>query len=345
MNRDQDFEKVIDQAILEFGNDGGLGDRTQFIGASEIGCCPRLLYHKKLAEKKGPTRGYHVRGHVTELGIIRVLKEAGVDIRWYGKRQKHFTEGALHAHIDGILYASGHPYSTYEGKSVDPRGLYKGFHVSNRFKAQVQAEIGLAHNHFDTGIKEGKLVIVDASDYGEQQVYRFPYLPEEYKKLVEKASQIIGCVGVGIEPSPIPDKDDCKWCAFKADCPAYEPPEQEEEGYIDLNDEDLDKLNMAYLKAKEEKDSLYEMIKLKLKKIGANKVRLENTKNNWYKTSKKVILYDRLKKEKPDIVERCKTFSEKEFAKMAKGDKDLEVYLEEKPAGSRLLIKPLKNGK
>jgi len=336
MERDFNFEKLFDQAIYEYKSQD-LGDRTQYVGASEIGCCPRMVYLKKLAEDKAKTTGSQARGHFTENAVVRMLKEDGTDIRWYGKRQKHLQVSALHTHVDGILYASKHPVATLEVKSIDPRGFYSEITIPRKWIGQVYAEMGLAHLRFDERITEGKLILVDASNYENRLAYRFQYSPEKFNALVEKAKWLVGCIAIGDEPKPDQDDFDCKYCPFKADCSAYQPPEDAEDVYEHIEDDELDKWAVGFVEAKNTVKTLQDKIKKRLNELKKKKVILPNSKINWYPTTKRIVDVDLLRRKAPDTYNAFLAFDESRFKK----EQEASAYIIEKKGSARLDVKCL----
>lgn len=177
-------------------------DRSQTVGASEIGQCARRTWftkHGTEPEREVPT-GYAERGHAVEAWAMEKLREAGAPIQ---SVQRRFTSGFLSCTVDLTLH--GEPVDL---KSIDPRvtRLPKPAHV-----LQAQAQAGLL------GAARGHLCYIDCSDFGRVVEFSFDADPVLFASLQTRAREIM----TGPMPPPegrIAGGDECEHCPFWSAC-------------------------------------------------------------------------------------------------------------------------------
>ena len=205
-----------------------LGDRREYLGASDIGYCPR----KVILEKIQPT-GHDLatllrfqRGHMAEEIIARAFTAAGYT---NFERQVEIVligDVPLKAHIDFVFTSHTHKIkSILEIKSTSriPDGAYSSW------ESQLYLQMGgLAEHYPDYSIK-GAILTLDLA-HGEVGFFN-GYEPEEmiYSGLLERARTTWShyqAMLQGMDPemktevSPL-----CGYCDHIATCPRFETEE------------------------------------------------------------------------------------------------------------------------
>jgi hypothetical protein len=209
-----------------------MGDRSQTVGASEIGQCARSVWFRKRGQE--PERedgwGFRERGHVIEAWVMDRLAAAGVPVE---NVQRQLVQGHLSCTVDLVL--NGEPIDL---KSIDPRAtkLPKPAHV---LQSQVQSALW--------GAERGWLVYVDASDFSSIREFAIPAV--DITPLHERATAIM----TGDMPLPegrITGGDECQWCPFQTACLGAPI---EDKGH--LSDEDKQSLELAVATVKRAEDA------------------------------------------------------------------------------------------
>jgi len=193
-----------------------LGDRSSYIGASELGLCPRKVVFTRT---QPPTLDLTTllrfkRGHLVEELVVEALAEHG---KYSFEREVEvgIEEPPLKGHID--LLFTGKALGVLEIKSTS--NIPDTPHSS--WELQLHGQMGLlAHAYPDTNIK-GAILAVDLNN-GQIQLFN-GYTPNEelFQGLLERATHLWKCLTEGIEPetevSPL-----CGYCAFIQDCPRFQ---------------------------------------------------------------------------------------------------------------------------
>jgi hypothetical protein len=177
-----------------------IGDRSNTVGASEIGLCARQSWFRKQGQE--PERedgwGYRTRGLVVEAWAIERLRAADVPIEHV---QRKITDGFLSCTVDLVLH--GEPIDL---KSFDPRltRLPKPAHI---LQVQVQAALWKA--------PRGHLCYINASDFSD--IREFTIEAVDIDSLRQRAREIM----TGPMPPPegrIAGGDECEHCLFQVAC-------------------------------------------------------------------------------------------------------------------------------
>jgi len=250
--------EIIHQGPLNvsFGED--LGDRRSYVGASDVGQCPRKAVLEKFSDEPQDlaTLFRFARGHIAENLVFQALANQSDKLpRWrYQKEVTHRTH-PFRAHID-FLFETREVLGVLEVKTCDgiPPLPYDGW------IQQVHFQMGLLKDRNPDKAVRGAVFAMDLNK-GQVRLFNgYQYSSELYEGLLVKASHIWDCMSNGTEPraekSPL-----CTWCRHRPDCPAYDqdeeipslPLESQLEEYLGLKEQVKD--------LKGEIDKLVEMFK------------------------------------------------------------------------------------
>lgn len=196
-------------------NSAHLGDRSTYIGASDIGSCPRkvVLSKSKPVEHDSKTLLKFARGHIAEDLIASIFKAGGLKFN----RQHtaiHPDHPFLLCHID-FLFDTGLRIHIVEVKSTDgiPEVPYSSW------VEQLHFQIGLvAKNNPRTEIG-GSILAIDLNA-GEWREFN-GFKPDNliFNHLVEKGLHIRSSLS-GDQPPSTETGILCGYCPYRSDCPA-----------------------------------------------------------------------------------------------------------------------------
>ncbi len=206
-----------------------LGDRSSYLGASEIGKCTRKVILGKLYQVKHSLKSLLLfeRGHMTENIIYRAMVKAGIKpVRQYECRYDDLSTGmTLMAHID---FAIGIKNSLYiiESKSVGSAGIPDVPYPEH--EEQLILQLNLAKLKHPTKILKGGILYVSMD--GELELFSQGYAASDavFRAQVNEAQNIwetyqmamqvqdvVGyCNTLSTSPGPL-----CAFCDFSQGCP------------------------------------------------------------------------------------------------------------------------------
>lgn len=209
-----------------------LGDRATYLGASDIGACPR----KTILSKLNPPSADLVtllrfrRGHMAEDIVAAALTAAGfsnfkrqVEVRYAG-------DVPVTAHIDFVFISEPRKtMAVLEVKSpetmpADPYGSWE---------SQLYLQMGLlAAGNPEYTVEKGAILAVN---FGEQGMQLFNgYTPQTtiYEGLIDRATTIWNdyqSFAAGELTTPVMEAGPlCGYCPFVADCPKFDAEEVQE---------------------------------------------------------------------------------------------------------------------
>ena len=218
-----EIKKIIERGIrkhmsVKSAND--LGDRTEYVGASDVSGCIR----KAVLSKRHPGRFSlatlvrFIRGYITESIVKYALDAEGVEYI-YQPEYTHPHARYLKIHPDFVINKSKGGILVLECKSVD--GMPGEPHVG--WIRQLHYQMGImALNDMSTDI-EGAVVAVSVGD-GQVKVFE-GYQPDAatFGLLVEKAEKIWSELNLDTDAAEIPTEEGplCAWCQYRQGCPAF----------------------------------------------------------------------------------------------------------------------------
>ncbi len=213
------LQAFLEKALQEKNrqNSRHLGDRTTYIGASDIGGCPRkaVLVRTQPVEHDAQTLLKFARGHAAEDLVHGIFQAGGLTpLREIEVRHPEFPDLLCHIdflfrakrgrlHIVELKTTSGLPETPY-GSWVDQLHFQMGLLAL----ANPQSEIG------------GSILAIDlnAGNWHEFNSYK----PDEivFEMLVDKGRRIKACLDTGETPDVEPGLL-CGYCPYRTDCPAF----------------------------------------------------------------------------------------------------------------------------
>lgn len=244
----------LDDVLNEFSDK--LGNREDYVGASDIGKCERNIVLSKIYGVDYPTKQKMImlRGHLAESIVRMLLKKAGL----FFKEQYeiiHPEYKFIKAHID-FLFQDKNAKGVLEVKTTTgiPDEPYPSW------VEQLQLQMGLVKLRFSDEVR-GAILVIDLSNGEIKEFNGYKPSAEIFDALVEKAKAIYEKVQAKeTEDLPCEINGLCAFCPFKKDCPAFtgdEPMISEElnkavENYIAVSQEEKE--------IKEKKDRLKQEI-------------------------------------------------------------------------------------
>lgn len=220
-----------------------LGDRTVYVGASDIAGCPR----KATLGKQFPT-DYDIktllrfsRGHAAQAMYAEFFRTGGalfeeeVEVR-------HPDIPEIRCHIDFLFYANRQTKRLHivEMKSTD--GIPDEPYAS--WVDQLHVQMGLLHLTLDPEVEIGGSILVVDLNAGTYREFN-NYAPNRlvFNQLMEKGQHILSAARGECAPKTEPSFL-CGYCSFRNGCPAHAidmelPPEIHDAGkaYLELNEQ------------------------------------------------------------------------------------------------------------
>ena len=193
-------------------------DRSQTVGASEIGECARMVWFGKSGADPDleyvDGDGFRDRGHAMERWAIERMLENGADL-------KHTVVDGQLTLVDGFI--SGTPDGLYAGKwsldvkSFDPR--------KSRFPEPPHVmQVKVAANLWKLPKIEGSvLCYINASDYADVREFVFPIDPQALVTAKDRARMIMAAEKHTDLPAEGWIAQECGLCPFVRQCIGKKP--------------------------------------------------------------------------------------------------------------------------
>lgn len=222
-----------------------LGDRSQYIGSSDVGSCARKVYLQRQdpTEPDFTTLLKFSRGHVAETLIDNMFTAAGVAHLYDTQVEVTHPELPLKAHIDFLFYydfEGRRQLHVIEVKSVNgiPDEPYPSW------IDQVNFQLGLLRLKYPKKKLGGSILVIDLNAGQMHQFNGFEYNKSLFNYLCSRGTHMLDCLAGKCEPSTTISFL-CGYCSYRSDCPAMAmpvvnlPPEIEamSNKYVELNDE------------------------------------------------------------------------------------------------------------
>lgn len=239
-----ELHEILYQGLLN-ADFGDLGDRSTYVGASDVGGCPRKVVLSKLEEPHHDlaTLIRFARGHLTEHLIVLAFKASTHLPKWEYQREVVHKQRPYKAHVD-FVFETRQVLAVMEVKTVSkmPKEPY------DSWVQQVHFQIGLLKDANPSKAIRGVVFAIDLNEGQTKLFTGFEYDSKLYEGLLLKASHIWECVqDPGVEPEtekgPL-----CAWCPYRPSCPAYDinesipemPLEDELQQYLGLKETQKD---------------------------------------------------------------------------------------------------------
>lgn len=238
------FETAI--VALNRNKTAELGDRTQYIGSSDVGSCARKVYLQKIdqdpTEHDFSTLMKFSRGHTAEILIDNIFEAAGVKNLYETQVEVIHPDHPLKAHIDFLFHTDfdgKKQLHVVEVKSVNgiPDEPYPSW------IDQLNFQLGLLRLKYPKKKLGGSILTIDLNAGQMHQFNGFDYNATLFNYLCNRGLHILECLAGNEEPSTTTSFL-CGYCSYRADCPALAmaevelPPEIESMAnrFVQLND-------------------------------------------------------------------------------------------------------------
>lgn len=249
------IEKYLERTSILKKSNEELGDRSKYIGSSDIGNCPRKVYLSK--NKLKPTVNDLVkftRGHAFEPIIAEVFQLAGYKYEPQ-KEIIHPKYDYVQAHIDYFLHNKDMTkIRVVELKTVSttPESAYPSW------VDQVQYQLGTVKATYPNAEIKGSILVVNVVNGDIVEFNGMEPIDSVYENLLEKARLLMDAVKNDKEPEPEIGFH-CAWCPFRKNCPAFTKND------IDLPEDIVEEIK-AYAKLNEKRREIE--TKIKEKRVG-----------------------------------------------------------------------------
>jgi len=242
MNLTPFFETAVAQ--LNRNKSAELGDRTRYIGSSDVGGCARMVYlqRKHPSEPDFTTMLKFSRGHVAETLIDDIFKAAGINHLYDTQVELRHPVYPLRAHVDFLFYADfdNKPVlHILELKSVNniPDEPYP------HWIDQITFQLGLLRIQYPKAKMGGSILAIDLNAGKLHQFNGFEHNDSLCNYLFTRGLHMIDCLDDKEEPKASASHM-CSFCSYRSDCPEMNlpkvelPPEIEAlaNKYVELNE-------------------------------------------------------------------------------------------------------------
>lgn len=294
------LEKILSENLGKVldGFSGELGDRSLYVGASDIGKCERNVVLTKINGVNHQTKQKMVmiRGHLAETIVRLLLKKAGL----FFEEQYEVTHpqyGFIKAHID-FLFQAKNAKGVLEVKTTTgiPDEPYESWVM------QLCMQMGLVKLNFPKDKVKGAILVLDLASGEIREFNGFEPNDELFSALVNKAKVIYEKVqnkqteNLETEVSSL-----CAFCPFKADCPEFSGDEQNVSKEIVYMVNKYRELSDNEKTLKKEKDSIKQTL---IDTIGEGVLKFNGNKVTVKNTVRKALDSKALQKSMPEVYEQ-----------------------------------------
>jgi len=275
-------------------------DRSETVGASEIGACARRTWFVKrgpqVSEAATTNYGAALRGNLIEdnFWVPAMRKKYAEAFMFSGSDQRTLADGFLSATPDGLLVDLPRDFLSRldiddiesdcvlaECKSIDPRVDLRKEKEQHAF--QVQVQLGLMNEKTNYKPKYAIISYIDASFLHEVSEFVIKYDPRVFEQAKVRAKQILTTESPeDLEPEGwILGGNECNYCPFVRICNALRqdvPEEDKAPVSIEVFEEVKDlcsnyfNISTAIEDAENTKRRLQEEIKQKLRDSNVRKI-------------------------------------------------------------------------
>ena len=195
--------------------DNSLGDRSTYIGASDIGNCPRKVYLDKVNPQtiEAEQALIFTRGHLAEDIVRKGLDAKGVKYEY----QKELTLDYIKAHLD-FLFCKKDECIVVECKTSKsiPDTPYSSWIL------QIQLQMYLVKEHYQKNVR-GYIVVMDMVS-GKVEDFEVEYNEKLAQLALDRAKQLWEALQNNEAPQP-EEQLYCSSCPHRKDCPIFNAPE------------------------------------------------------------------------------------------------------------------------
>jgi len=199
-----------------------LGDRSEYVGASDASGCIRKAVLKKITPSEMNTLAAKIRaqrGHVAETIITTAYAALGKNFDYQCELIPEDFPAPCRIHPD-IVMNTGSYLDVQEIKAVSviPNQPYESWVRQNTLQQGA-----LRQRHHDLPIR-GRVIAVDLNS-GQIRVYPIEYDPHLFEVMKNRVGMIWRCFQENkIDPLPTEKGPLCGWCSYAMGCPALQHP-------------------------------------------------------------------------------------------------------------------------
>lgn len=201
-----------------------LGDRTRYIGSSDVSSCARKFMLQRTSPAT-PTVSNLLkmsRGHVAETLIQRIFDAGGMKHCYDMQVELQHPDYPLKAHLDFLLYLNldGEPeLHVIEVKSVSsiPDEPYP------QWEEQLAYQLGLLRMQYPDRKIGGSILAVDLNAGQIHQFNGYTYNDALFNYLYCRALYLLDCLE-GKDTPRTTVSHLCAYCQYRSDCPALHVP-------------------------------------------------------------------------------------------------------------------------
>ena len=294
-----------------------LADRTQYLGASEVGSCLRRVVCSKLYPEPldRASMGRMLAGKAMENEVVQLIRLALKDgLRNTGRVQLGLVHPTLpfHAHPDGRIMGGfdgleGDGVLEVKTASTSTFKRYQGEGLPQQYLDQVQAQMGLG------GLCWALVVLVSRENLAELASFLIAFDPEHYALLERRATLAATALRDEDFLSRLagePDRGSCHTCPYSAQCATHQA--QRAAGQrgevpdvtrlqLECQLEELAGLESTLGPLQERVSELRDQVKTALVNAGANKVMLEHSTVQIVESSRTSLEGKALQREAPEL--------------------------------------------
>jgi len=264
------FKEFLEKSLREISKvetENTLGNRTNYIGASDISGCLRSAYLQKINEVEHSLEKLLIfeRGHIAEGIIEKALNSANFKYSSQVEVEDNVLGVPVKAHLDFVV--SGKEEIVLEVKTTksDVTTPYSSWML------QIQFQMGLLKKTTDKNVR-GYILVFNLNT-GSFTEFPIDFNEELFKVALQKA-EILANAMISEEEPPAEEQLYCSSCPFKGQCPIF----QAEEIHFEL-DEDLALIKKLETQKKEIDNQLKAMktdIEAFLKEKGIKKAKVND---------------------------------------------------------------------
>ena len=219
--------------------DSGLGDRSTYVGSSDIGQCPKKSY---LSKKEGEEHSLDKllifqRGHVAEGIIAKALSTE--EVKFDEQSEVTHPNGYVKAHVDFVVHF---PFEDVIIECKTFSTALPGGQPRESWILQTQLQLGLMREQSKKPIERGYIVAMNLNT-GELLDFKIEFNQTLYEAALKRADTLWDSLERNIEPKG-EVSDLCPYCPFKGKCDTLN------KGAEELPKEIIEMIN-EYKKAKE----------------------------------------------------------------------------------------------
>lgn len=204
-----------------------LGDRSTYIGASEVGRCARRVVHEKIngrGELSPDAAGRILRGRALENEVVQLMRLQADELGWTvtntGKNQVELRDGWLRGHPDG--YLNGRVFDVKTASGIVFKWYAKNG-LPTAYKEQVIANTGMHNRMNGTSVDMAHIVMVNI-DTMEDLIFDIECPDDLYEEILDRADTMAACIASNQLPEGEPERSSatiCKDCPIRKDCTAF----------------------------------------------------------------------------------------------------------------------------